>query len=204
MMASLAQLETLARHIVIRLLRCSHPHVSLLSARSGCCKVGDKTPPTELVKKVAQGQLKSTYQDVSKVAKEGHQMTIFSESYDFVVTLLLLENRDGWVALASERDHRSMLRLPIAAMIRLRSSWLTLAIGGRLRYCLAPAERPLFAKRSNTSCSRAGARLALVVFHQAAARRPRQTGRSLPPFGPTLTHSGFCHRADGRSAELAQ
>jgi mono/diheme cytochrome c family protein len=40
---------------------------------SGCCKVGDKTPPTELVKKVAKGQLKSPYQDVSNVAKEGHQ-----------------------------------------------------------------------------------------------------------------------------------
>jgi hypothetical protein len=36
--------------------------------------------------------------------EEAREMTIFSESYDFVVTLLLLENRDGWVALASERE----------------------------------------------------------------------------------------------------
>ena len=31
-------------------------------------------------------------------------MTIFSESYDFVATLLLLENRDRWMALDSKPE----------------------------------------------------------------------------------------------------
>ena len=39
----------------------------------GCCKAGDTTPPTELVKEVPKGQLKSPYQDFAKVAEEGHQ-----------------------------------------------------------------------------------------------------------------------------------
>lgn len=37
-------------------------------------------------------------------SEEVREMTIFSESYDFVVTLLLLENRDGWMALDSEPE----------------------------------------------------------------------------------------------------
>jgi mono/diheme cytochrome c family protein len=45
------------------------------AAASGgaCCKAGDTTPPTELVKKVPKGQLKSPYQDFKKVAEEGHK-----------------------------------------------------------------------------------------------------------------------------------
>jgi len=39
----------------------------------GCCEAGNTTPPTELVKEVPKGQLKSPYQDFAKVAEEGHQ-----------------------------------------------------------------------------------------------------------------------------------
>jgi mono/diheme cytochrome c family protein len=42
------------------------------SSTSERCKPGDSTPPTELVKKIPKGQLKSPYQDFAKVAKEGH------------------------------------------------------------------------------------------------------------------------------------
>ena len=35
-----------------------------------CCKAGDMTPPTELVKKVPKGQLHSPYPDYAKLAKE--------------------------------------------------------------------------------------------------------------------------------------
>ncbi len=35
-----------------------------------CCKVGDTTPPTELVKQVPQGGLHSPYQDYAKLAKD--------------------------------------------------------------------------------------------------------------------------------------
>jgi hypothetical protein len=35
-----------------------------------CCKAGDMTPPTELVKQVPKGQLHSPYPDYAKLAKE--------------------------------------------------------------------------------------------------------------------------------------
>jgi mono/diheme cytochrome c family protein len=35
-----------------------------------CCKAGDATPPTELVKQVPIGQLQSPYQDYAKLAKD--------------------------------------------------------------------------------------------------------------------------------------
>jgi mono/diheme cytochrome c family protein len=35
-----------------------------------CCKAGDATPPTELVKQVPKGQLHSPYPDYAKLAKE--------------------------------------------------------------------------------------------------------------------------------------
>ena len=35
-----------------------------------CCKAGDTTPPTELVKQVPPGQLHSPYQDYAKLAKD--------------------------------------------------------------------------------------------------------------------------------------
>jgi len=35
-----------------------------------CCKAGDTTPPTELVDKIAAGQLHSPYPDYAKLAKE--------------------------------------------------------------------------------------------------------------------------------------
>ena len=42
------------------------------SAEAGgeCCKAGDTTPPTELVDKIAAGQLHSPYPDYAKLAKE--------------------------------------------------------------------------------------------------------------------------------------
>ena len=40
------------------------------AAAGGCCKPGDTTPPTELVKQVPQGQLHSPYPDYAKLAKE--------------------------------------------------------------------------------------------------------------------------------------
>jgi mono/diheme cytochrome c family protein len=42
------------------------------STDTACCTAGDATPPTELVKQVPKGQLKSPYQDFAKVAAEGH------------------------------------------------------------------------------------------------------------------------------------
>jgi mono/diheme cytochrome c family protein len=47
--------------------------VSAEEAGGTCCKPGDATPPTDLVKNITKGQLKSPYQDFSKVADEGHQ-----------------------------------------------------------------------------------------------------------------------------------
>ncbi len=35
-----------------------------------CCKAGDTTPPTELVKQVPKGQLHSPYPDYAKLAKD--------------------------------------------------------------------------------------------------------------------------------------
>ncbi len=35
-----------------------------------CCKAGDDTPPTELVKQVPKGQLHSPYPDYAKLAKD--------------------------------------------------------------------------------------------------------------------------------------
>ena len=35
-----------------------------------CCKTGDTTPPTELVKQVPKGQLHSPYPDYTKLAKD--------------------------------------------------------------------------------------------------------------------------------------
>ena len=35
-----------------------------------CCKAGDATPPTELVKQVPKGQLHSPYPDYAKLAKD--------------------------------------------------------------------------------------------------------------------------------------
>lgn len=40
---------------------------------AGCCEAGNTTPPTQLVKEMPEGQLKSPYQDSAKVAQEGHQ-----------------------------------------------------------------------------------------------------------------------------------
>jgi mono/diheme cytochrome c family protein len=40
---------------------------------TSCCKAGNATPPTELVKEIPKGQLKSPYKDFAKVAQEGHQ-----------------------------------------------------------------------------------------------------------------------------------
>jgi mono/diheme cytochrome c family protein len=40
------------------------------SADVECCKVGDTTPPTELVEKVPPGGLRSPYQDYAKLAKD--------------------------------------------------------------------------------------------------------------------------------------
>ncbi len=37
---------------------------------AGCCKAGDTTPPTELVKQVPKGQLHSPYPDYAKLAKD--------------------------------------------------------------------------------------------------------------------------------------
>jgi len=37
---------------------------------AGCCKAGDMTPPTELVKQVPKGQLHSPYPDYAKLAKD--------------------------------------------------------------------------------------------------------------------------------------
>lgn len=42
-------------------------------ATDGCCKARDTTPPTQLVKEVPKGKLKSPYTDFAKVAKEGHK-----------------------------------------------------------------------------------------------------------------------------------
>jgi hypothetical protein len=33
-----------------------------------------------------------------------HEMTVFAEQYDFAITLLLLEDRDRFVPIASETD----------------------------------------------------------------------------------------------------
>ena len=46
---------------------------SKTASTGGCCEVGNTTPPTELVKEVPKGQLKSPYKDFAKVAQEGHQ-----------------------------------------------------------------------------------------------------------------------------------
>jgi mono/diheme cytochrome c family protein len=43
------------------------------ASTGGCCKAGDTTPPTKLVKEMPKGQLKSPYKDFAKVAQEGHQ-----------------------------------------------------------------------------------------------------------------------------------
>jgi mono/diheme cytochrome c family protein len=40
------------------------------AGEAACCKAGDTTPPTELVKQVPPGQLRSPYQDYAKLAKE--------------------------------------------------------------------------------------------------------------------------------------
>ena len=40
------------------------------SEGGACCKAGDPTPPTELVKQVPKGQLHSPYPDYAKLAKE--------------------------------------------------------------------------------------------------------------------------------------
>jgi len=40
------------------------------AGEAACCKAGDTTPPTELVKQVPPGQLHSPYQDYAKLAKE--------------------------------------------------------------------------------------------------------------------------------------
>jgi mono/diheme cytochrome c family protein len=40
------------------------------AAGGECCKAGDTTPPTELVKNVPKGQLHSPYQDYATLAKE--------------------------------------------------------------------------------------------------------------------------------------
>jgi len=46
---------------------------SKTASTGGCCEIGNTTPPTELVKEVPKGQLKSPYKDFAKVAQEGHQ-----------------------------------------------------------------------------------------------------------------------------------
>jgi mono/diheme cytochrome c family protein len=40
------------------------------AGEAACCKAGDTTPPTELVKQVPPGQLHSPYQDYAKLAKD--------------------------------------------------------------------------------------------------------------------------------------
>jgi mono/diheme cytochrome c family protein len=47
------------------------------AAAGGCCKPGDATPPTELVKQVPPGQLHSPYPDYAKVAKEQELVKVF-------------------------------------------------------------------------------------------------------------------------------
>ena len=46
---------------------------SKTASTGDCCEAGNTTPPTELVKEVPKGQLKSPYKDFAKVAQEGHQ-----------------------------------------------------------------------------------------------------------------------------------
>ncbi len=45
-------------------------HAANDPAGSACCKAGDMTPPTELVKQVPPGELHSPYQDYAKMAKD--------------------------------------------------------------------------------------------------------------------------------------
>jgi hypothetical protein len=46
------------------------PDEEITPEGSACCKAGDMTPPTELVKQVPKGQLHSPYPDYAKLAKE--------------------------------------------------------------------------------------------------------------------------------------
>jgi mono/diheme cytochrome c family protein len=46
-------------------------------APGACCKAGDTTAPTELVKLVPAGQLHSPYQDYAKLAKEEELVKVF-------------------------------------------------------------------------------------------------------------------------------
>ena len=46
------------------------PDEKMTPEGGACCKAGDMTPPTELVKRVPKGQLHSPYPDYAKLAKE--------------------------------------------------------------------------------------------------------------------------------------
>jgi hypothetical protein len=46
------------------------PDEETVQKGDACCKVGDTTPPTELVKQVLKGQLHSPYPDYAKLAEE--------------------------------------------------------------------------------------------------------------------------------------
>jgi len=48
----------------------SPPDKEKVSESGACCKAGDTTPPTELVKQVPKGQLHSPYPDYAKLAKD--------------------------------------------------------------------------------------------------------------------------------------
>jgi mono/diheme cytochrome c family protein len=47
------------------------------AGEAACCKAGDTTPPTELVKQVPPGQLHSPYQDYAKLAKDEDLVKVF-------------------------------------------------------------------------------------------------------------------------------
>lgn len=47
------------------------------AGEAACCKAGDTTPPTELVKQVPPGQLHSPYQDYAKLAKDEELVKVF-------------------------------------------------------------------------------------------------------------------------------
>lgn len=46
------------------------PRAAAETKADSCCKAGDTTPPTELVKQVPKGQLHSPYPDYAKLAKD--------------------------------------------------------------------------------------------------------------------------------------